>query len=351
MRQRRDQRLQFLIAAAVTFCLCIFLLNWIVGAATYVPKNKFPDLTRVFIATYKRGNSEHYIFRHGLFGVSAQIKQSKILLSGSSHMEFGISALELGRYLSRTFKREIKAYNVGVGFADGPPFANLIFGGNDVRNVSVIIDGFGIGDKLSNFGEIVAKKDIFTSYVAVFENWTDFIHDWCLDGVLPRLELQAGAQLYDVRLVKKRFLQWPVILRLWDTGDVVSWWDPERGEIFDKPDSDASPDLGSPEPLKSSPTEIERVFGQRGLVPALTLIPYKGYDTVAAAQIARNLGWNYLPITAEKLNFADENLHVTALTRGRITQQIAQQLLHTRVGTFLNRQSSADVPSEHHIAP
>src|SRR5260221_7291192 len=57
----------------------------------------FPVPGRTFVAEYSyvRSSLAHEIYFHGLFGFDRAIRESGIVLLGSSHMELGISAEQI----------------------------------------------------------------------------------------------------------------------------------------------------------------------------------------------------------------------------------------------------------------
>jgi hypothetical protein len=107
-----------------------------------------------YVSSYSfHGSTSHHIFRFGLFGTGERIRQSDVLLLGSSHVEDGLSAAVLTDLLSKAAGRPVHAYNLGLGFAEGIGFAKAILAANDVHNSSVILDLFTEqeGDGLSDY--------------------------------------------------------------------------------------------------------------------------------------------------------------------------------------------------------
>ena len=59
----------------------------------------FPGVGDSYISEYNNlGSASHYLYQFGLFGMGDRIRQSDVLLLGSSHMEYGISAAQLSAH-------------------------------------------------------------------------------------------------------------------------------------------------------------------------------------------------------------------------------------------------------------
>jgi hypothetical protein len=74
-------------------------------------------LCRQFVAEYGGVGAYvgHLLYYWGLFGMRDRIRQADIVLLGSSHTQFGLSARQLSEILSRESGRPIKAFNLGLG--------------------------------------------------------------------------------------------------------------------------------------------------------------------------------------------------------------------------------------------
>jgi hypothetical protein len=64
------------------------------------PKPAFPLSANRCLSAYSFGHADHYAFRFGLFGVGERIRNADVLIVGSSHATFGLSAEKIAAALS-----------------------------------------------------------------------------------------------------------------------------------------------------------------------------------------------------------------------------------------------------------
>ena len=84
----------YLVVSAIITHLIIFLLsNDDIDYELDPPKfSVFESYLSIFQAPSGERSLDHAYFTHGLFGWGEKIRQSDILLTGNSHMMFGIDA-------------------------------------------------------------------------------------------------------------------------------------------------------------------------------------------------------------------------------------------------------------------
>ena len=200
------------------------------------PRPSFPLSTSTFVNDYSyEGCTSHYLYRFGLFGMGDRLRQSDVLLLGSSHVEYGFSAAELSRKLSVTFGRSVRVYNLGSSFGEGVPFARDVLAANDLEAKACLVDLYvRADDNLSPFAAKVEGKNKLEAYAAVCDLWLRAIDDWVLDAWLPRIsrsEQNPSRSLFTVR----RMLEM-VDTRAWESGDSVEFWTPQHGLIYTHPE-------------------------------------------------------------------------------------------------------------------
>jgi len=190
-----------------------------------------PDLTRLsrsFPSEYSAAGSDtaHDIFLHRLFNIGARLRRADVYLIGSSHIEFGLSASELGDLLSKPGHR-VRAYNLGLGCGEGVGFGLNILSNNGISGRSAIAEAGMLNVAATPVcGPQSAARDLIQAYVSVLKIWSKYLCDWALDPVLPRIVFaEDGVHV-------QRFLYGMVTEREWETGDVVRAWHPVDGTFY-----------------------------------------------------------------------------------------------------------------------
>jgi hypothetical protein len=69
------------------------------------PKPAMPIWGHAYLSGYVAGDLDHYLFRFGLFGFGDRIRKADVLILGSSHAMFGISAETISATLSERWGR------------------------------------------------------------------------------------------------------------------------------------------------------------------------------------------------------------------------------------------------------
>ena len=72
---------------------------------------------------HSAGHTDHYFFHFGLFGVGDRIKNADVLIVGSSHAIFGLSAERIAAALSERWGRPVTVFNMALGFGEGIGFS------------------------------------------------------------------------------------------------------------------------------------------------------------------------------------------------------------------------------------
>jgi len=284
---------------------------------------------------YGVGSAPHYFYLYGLFGMRDRLKNSDVLLLGSSHVEVGLSAAELEKNLSNVNKRKVRAYNLGLGFAEGIGFDNDIIAANNLRNKTLIVDLFMPGgESLSNYGDQARQSNTFAAYLRVFQLWTTCIGDRLLDPVLPRFYPDDFGNANIPGLpVRKRIMgfiaprRYLMILgiRSWSTGDDVLSWSPDEGVVSNNPPPDKNILYGHGEPayqyMKNIgiffPAEEQEMFHRRNLNVIYTLLPFEGYKNGSVPPEAEP----YISIIPDGLTYY-EGMHLNSPGRVLATERL-----------------------------
>jgi len=317
------------IGATLTISMLVAALHiltvWQLSAVP--PKPSFPIPGETYVSAYTQGHADHYLFRSGIFGFGERIRESDILILGSSHPQIGLSAAQLSAELSLQAGLTVRAFNLGLGFGEGLAFARDILDQNRISHKTLIVDLFtAVGADVSQFGLLVRKKGTVGSYLGVAEIWTDFARDWLLDGMLPCVRIEQR------RPKLRRYLA-DVIVRRWDTGDMELIWSAEQGPQFPEPPFSFAYGLlqgevvgGSPEVGVFLSHDDANFFADRDFTALLTLLPYHGYDFAAAEQAAARENLPLLGIATDGLTFFDTH-HLTGNGRRLATSRLLKLLL------------------------
>ncbi len=264
----------------VTAILLVPLVLWSrIGAADLPAKPEFPVPGKRFVAEYAGQGAyiAHLAYWWGLFGFGDRIRQADIVLIGSSHTQFGLSARQLSADLSQRAGRPIRVFNAGLGCDTPLGFDASLLDRLDIRNRLVVADGFAYGFDPYTYGCFSEFSGIGDRVQALFKALgvaTRFDWDWMLDGVLPRIDLSGP------RVTIGRYLNQPATILDWHYGDVAALFSPEQGEQFPVQFSGQAKDIASGLPwrLRSGTVPVPDAF--KGLVESrhirliMTLVPF-----------------------------------------------------------------------------
>lgn len=313
-----------------------------IEAARLPPKPDFPVPGHAFVAEYAGQASyiAHLLYWWGLFGFGARIRQADIVMVGSSHMQFGLSARQLSAELSRDAGRPIRVFNAGLGCDTPLGFDAAMLDRLGIRDRTIVADTFAYDYDPYNaecFSEFAGMTDRVHSVFQALAVWTRFDWDWALDGDLPRIDLSRR------RFTLSRYLNAPALILDWDYGDALYLFRPDRGEAFPIPRAAAPQDVAAAQPpgkaLASGtiplPDAFTAIVAQRDLRPVFTLIPFvtapafdrERYDHLAALLGASGAGPSapFAAIAPAGLSSFDGE-HLTGPSRRLATQRLAEDL-------------------------
>jgi hypothetical protein len=305
------------IAMSSVFLIAIAVFT----SGNNLPKPAIPFGGQAYLSAYRTGNFDHYLFRFGLFGFGDRIRSADILIVGSSHAVFGLSAEEISAALSDRRGRAVTAFNLAVGSGEGVGFAREILEANKTQAQTLLLDLYSNDRGLpSEVAQKALRANILGAYIAVAVPATEFVRDWLFDGVLPRINFGLGAS---VRV--DRFLQ-PIITRRWDNGDLDDVWTPEQGSLFQDPPAKLISSLPmDSRQLRGPPPTLLPEYGaylaSKDLSVVLTLVPYDGYRLDEAKRVAEEIGRPFLPVEPKDLQSLDGG-HLTAASRAVATRRL-----------------------------
>ena len=187
---------QSFIAAAVLVLAPLVL--WSRLDAAHIPaKPDFPIPGQRFVAEYGGQGAylAHLAYWWNLFGMGDRIRHADLVLLGSSHTQFGLSARQLGDALSRDLGRPVRVFNAGLGCDTPLGFDASLIERLGLRDRTVIADSFAYDPDpytYACFSEFSGIGDAGQALFKIGAAWTRFAWDWTLDGVLPRIALVDG---------------------------------------------------------------------------------------------------------------------------------------------------------------
>ena len=349
-------RRQFLVALSslliVTFAV---LIIWTHVTERFLPaKPAFPIPGKSFVAEYSGVGADvaHMLYYWGLFGFSDSIKRANVLLLGSSHTQFGLSAREISSALSGASHDPQTAFNLGLGCGETLRFDMDLLDRLALRNRTAIMDTYTYGAaQLTPCSVAAESSDAVRATFAVLDIWSRFGRDWFLDGSLPLVSIRES------HFAVERFLNAPAVLVDWRFGDVQTFYRPDSGEVFPSSQRgvvDVLSRTGLQWDLRRGslpvPDWMQRVLVDQKIDTIFTMIPYaeSPHDPVERqreiAQYeaiqhlleghATNAPAPFVPISARRLTSFDYG-HLTGDARSiaskRLVVELEQDglLLHT----------------------
>lgn len=260
--------------------MLIVLVVWTRATSQHLPpKPGYPVPGEAFVAEYSGvgADAAHLLYYWGLFGMDAAIDRADLLLLGSSHMQFGLSAKIVSERLSQAEKQKIAAFNLGLGCGETLRFDVDLLRHRRIENRSAIMDTYTYGgEQLTPCSESAESSDAVKASFSVLHIWSRFSWDWIVDGSLPSIYVS------DDRFRIGRFLNGPVVIVDWRYGDVDAFYRPDSGEVFPAVRHGAEVSVlrrgGLPWTLPQSsipvPEWMSTTLKWQHIKPVFTLIPY-----------------------------------------------------------------------------
>ncbi|HEY8965360.1 MAG TPA: hypothetical protein VIM58_02880 [Candidatus Methylacidiphilales bacterium] len=297
---------------------------WRPQRAQLPPPPPLPDWKIQFLDYYGgRGDTTHGAFYCGLGGMRERLEKSDVILLGSSHVIFGLSAERLSQRLSERKGRPVRAYNMGTDYGEGTRFGAEALTRNGIDGKAVVLDLFHLDLRpaMTEIGNRAAQGDAFSNAVEIAQVHVNFFRDRLLEP-WPCLRPEKGGHARFARRLDQ------ILVRASASGDLVYCWLPEQGYVFPSDRKSFAIDPDDAEAWKALPNRgqslapgtLERlaVAGNR---PFATVIPYPG----AARAVPPAPACPFLPIPAEGCRTFDGS-HLTPEGRERTTDALAERL-------------------------
>jgi hypothetical protein len=334
---------QFFSSLGIVFpALVVMLVIWTrATSADLSAKPSYPVPGRSFVAEYGGvgAYAAHMIYYWGLFGMADTIRHADLLLLGSSHTQFGLSARQLSETLSAQAGRPITAFNLGMGCGESALFGAETLERLVVRGKAVVADLYNTNSQ-SPCGAAAVHADPVEAYFKVLAIWAKFTWDWLLDGSLPAIIAHDGSATIS------RFLTGSIVILDWDYGDATYCSRPSEGTVFPTAERNtaypvqgfraAVPD-NSPAKVTAEAKLLGEFAAQR-LEPVLTLIPSSDDEESLPTTTAPRSGAQalFIGLSGQGLATFDHH-HLTGASReiatGRLLEGMRKKGLLPAVST------------------
>jgi hypothetical protein len=272
-----------------------------------------------FVSYYKGIGIDYNMFRYGLFGEGARLRQADIILYSSSKGVFAYRADMLGSLVEKATGRPVRAFNASLAFSEGIPFFVQIVKSLDLRDKLIVIDlaGESYRWEYSEMARAALKQSLPAAYTDSFNTWLHYLIDRGLNPFVPDLKPTGWAQRASY-----------AYSRSFATGD-------ETTTVF----APRVP-IPQPQPFQGRFDEDGRLgsgfveeFRQRNLAIVFTTIPYGGgpidgkivVDPTWGRKVAEDLGLPYLEVSWGDLYTVD-GMHMDAKSAYLFTHRLAGEL-------------------------
>ena len=326
------------MALSVSFSVAFIKLH-VMWKKEYKILPRRPELVNVKtkVLEYDHYSEIHILNRYGIFGMKNKINNADILLIGTSHMEFGISAEELGAILTKKYKKLINVLNLGMGGGESTDFAKKILSDKEINNKVLIVDLHDpLGDNWSYFAKSTNDLGKIQAYIKLFNIWFEYYRDWLLDPIVPKfrpfLEIKNISSWNDIKnkvFAFRRALGW-LIVRERSNGDVVLYFGPNTGNCFEStkpnPISPLTRHLDGENQGVRVNAQLEAYLLARSNKIVTTLVPFSGYGLVKIPEEANN----FVYLSSENL-FTFDKSHLEKASRNLNAQRIAEQIIQKNI--------------------
>jgi hypothetical protein len=253
-------------------------------------------------------------------GFGKKIENADIILFGTSHVIFGISAKEMTRELSLKYGRPVNVFNMGLVYGESAIFPAKILQRDNAKNKTVLLDVYTeFKDTSSPEANATERRDILSGAFRAGKIWSHYYSDWILDPLLPALRPEG---VYEGTPWLHRCLG-DTLFRTFEYGDNAGVWLATYGERYLT--SDAHP-LGTGDPFAERPNrfvdyspQASKILGEMHEDTIGMLIPFEGsrFAVIPISPIIR--------IDPARLRYIDQH-HVNAASRAEVTNQIIKWL-------------------------
>jgi len=320
------------VSASITASIILHII-WNQKYKKFPKRPELINFQTQYLGDDESYSATHILYRYGLFGVDKIINSADVLLVGTSHMEFGISATQLEDMLSKEYSRKIRVYNLGMGGGESTDFIKTILFSKKVEKKVIIIDLHDpLGDNWSYLAKVSNNLNILQAYIKIYNLWLDYLRDWCLDPIFPRfrpfMEVKNVSLFSDINrkvFAYRRFLGY-FSVREWSSGDIVSYFEPTTGGLTDTkkmiPLSASTKCLDGENQGVRMNHKLEKYLLASSNLVATTLVPWDGCALVNIPTDATN----FIKLPSENL-YTFDRLHLVESSKNLNTRRLAAELI------------------------
>jgi len=308
-------RVSFWIAFLAIFISLGITSRTLVPGVKHTGRSKLYNPRQYFLAHYAGFGFDYFILGHGLFGVKQHLKDASLLLVSSSKGLYGFQAHTMNK-LFKQYDTNLKAYNLSFGLGEGYTFVTWLVQHNNLQNKFVLLD---ITDDTTDYhispqAFKAVHATTYEAYKEVIEHGLQFLFDWCLQTILPRLVIQENKIVFTIPFVRGAN-NW----RRWDTGDIVPELEGDNQAVAPGPIYINFDNLGLINKITF------RVFDKHHLNYGFTTVPYKNYDPGLIQKVAAVTNHWILPPEWEDL-YTKDGVHLTKTSAQKYSTRLATQM-------------------------
>ena len=278
-----------------------------------------------YISGDRTMSTDHALFYFGIFGWGKRIRQADILLMGSSHVEFGLSAEQLSAILEQRLGRHYNILNLGRGHGDSVAFTRALIDHYRLRNKIIITDMFDPYEgELSPYASMTLNYSLVRAYYSVINDTLDIWVQGFKDMLrMPDLQFEHG------KITWNRSLQF-LTTRHSASGDVNYVFENRDNRYANKnplpeniPEEKRFPLWGGNDNL----TYLEQDWCiARRLQCFYTAIPWPPVSVRQADSLAAEHHLSYIPFPRDGLTYWDTD-HLDQTGRDIATKRLADKLI------------------------
>jgi hypothetical protein len=273
------------------------------------PRPALPVPGVEYVSATRDGQTDQALFYFNIFGFGDRVANADRLVVGSSHAEFGISVAALSKH---------HGFNLALGGGEGLSFATTLLRRYNAHPALIALDPFSESpNSPSTEAALVLASTRAVAFHRVINIWAEFMRDWMLQGLLPRLTVENSGTKFEHPIGS-------VIIRDWETADVTKFYS-SNGEVYSDP-SKSHPLLPTPPHPYVTPkasSVILQDIKSTGAAIVVTLVPYPGFHKDFAKATAEELGARFVDLDTDKVRFFDFH-HIDKASRGYVTQKLLE---------------------------
>lgn len=278
----------------------------------------------IYHGAYSETALDHLLFMSGVAGWEQRIKNSDIILAGSSHTQFGLDPDLLSQLLEQKTGRHYTIINIGRGHGDGVALTRYLLEKYDISHKIVVIDIHDDhGGELSPYAKTVMRKNRLRIYLDLANFSINEFFDRLRDDVkLPAIIYDKG---------KFELKSWTSAINQRSlSGKSLGIWTPDKGEIYNTEHPLETITADKVKPIADAEKFVTSLGNEwcdkRHLTCFYITIPYLYGDTANVVDMLNKNHMRYIPLNRDGLTYYDRFYHLDNAGRKKVTQDLANKL-------------------------